>query len=190
MTEDIEATWHLTYSGYKRKMCLATNVTTTVPIKFMPWYRQRRRWSMGGFQCIMKYKKFFLKRGMLGMFIIPFFILQLFNGLLGLSVFTYLTTTRAIKDYLFVKYSVDIGTQLVTMNDIYITPSFLNYLGIILFIVGGLFTLLALFIMKQKILVKQNIFNIFFYLIFYLAVYPFIMITAIYNYFKGTRKWR
>jgi cellulose synthase/poly-beta-1,6-N-acetylglucosamine synthase-like glycosyltransferase len=79
LTEDIEATWHLTYSEYRRKMCLATNVTTTVPTKFMAWYRQRRRWSMGGLQCILKYKKFFLRRGMLGMFILPFFVLQLFN---------------------------------------------------------------------------------------------------------------
>lgn len=190
LTEDIEATWHLTYSGYKRKMCLATNVTTTVPEKFKIWYKQRRRWSTGGLQCIAKYKKFFLKRGMLGMFILPFFILQLFNGLLGLSVFTYLITTRTIRSYLFTKYSIDIGTQLVTINNLYITPTFLNYLGVILFIVGGIFTLLSLYVMKEKALVKQNGFTIFFYLIFYLSIYPFIMITAIYNYFKGTKKWR
>jgi cellulose synthase/poly-beta-1,6-N-acetylglucosamine synthase-like glycosyltransferase len=190
LTEDIEATWHLTYNGYKRKMCLATYVTTTVPTKFKAWYKQRRRWSTGGLQCISKYKKFFMKRGMLGMFILPFFILQLFNGLLGLSVFTYLTTTNAIRNYLFVKYSTEIGTPLITMNDIYITPSFLNYLGIILFIIGGLFTLLALYVMKEKSLAKENIFTVFFYLLFYLSIYPFIMITAIYNYFKGTKKWR
>jgi hypothetical protein len=51
------------------------------------------------------------------------------------------------------------------MNDFYITPSFLNYIGVILFIAGGIFTLLALFIMKEKALARQNIFTIFFYLI-------------------------
>lgn len=190
LTEDIEATWHLAYFGYKRKMCLATNVTTTVPNKFMAWYKQRRRWNTGGLQCISQYKKFFFKRGMLGMFIVPFFVLQLFNGLLGLSVFTYLMTTRIIRDYLFVKYSTIIGTPVVTINDLYITPSFLNYLGIVLFVIGLFFTLLSLFILKEKAFVKQSVPSVIFYMIFYLSIYPFIVITAIYNYFKGTRKWR
>ncbi|MEK6820671.1 MAG: glycosyltransferase family 2 protein, partial [Nanoarchaeota archaeon] len=189
LTEDIELTWALAHLGYKRKMCLATNVTTTVPHKFIVWYKQRRRWNTGGLQCISKYKGLFLKRGMLGMFILPFFILQLFNGLLGLSVFTYLTTTRVIRNYLFVKYSTDIGTSLITMNDLYITPSFLNYVGVIMFVAGLIFTLLALFIMKEKALVKQNVFALFFYFIFYLSVYPFIVISAVYNYFKGGKKW-
>lgn len=190
LTEDIEATWHLAYYGYKRVMCLATNVTTTVPHKFVAWYKQRRRWNTGGLQCISQYKSFFFKRGMLGMFIVPFFVLQLFNGLLGLSVFTYLITTRTIRNYLFVKYSTDIGTSLVTINDLFITPSFLNYIGIVLFVIGFFFTLLSLFILKEKAFVKQSIPSVIFYMLFYLSIYPFIVITALYNYFKGTRKWR
>jgi hypothetical protein len=47
-----------------------------------------------------------------------------------------------------------------------------------------------LLIMKEEILKKQNLFNILIYLTFYLMIYPFIMITGIYHYFKGTRKWR
>ena len=190
LTEDIEATWHLTYMGYKRKMCLATHVTTTVPNKLKAWYKQRRRWSTGGLQCQSKYKKYFLKNGMLGFFILPFFFLQLFLGLLGLSIFVYLITTRFIRDYLFVKYSISAGTPIITMNEFFITPSFLNYLGIILFVFGTLFTILMLYIMKSGVLAKQNIFNISFYLLFYLSVYPFIMITALYNFFMGTGKWR
>lgn len=190
LTEDIEATWHLAYEGYNRRMCLDTHATTTVPNKFKPWYRQRRRWNIGGLQCISKYKKCFFKKGMLGFFILPFFILQLFLGLVGLSIFIYLITTRILKNYIFAQYSIDAGVPLLTMNDFFITPSFLNYLGIFLFIVGGFFTLLVLFIMKQKILGKQNIFNILFYLLFYLAIYPFIMITALYHFFRGTGRWR
>jgi len=190
MTEDIEATWHLTKEGYTRRMCLSTYATTSVPKKFRAWYRQRRRWNIGGLQCISKYKKFFLKKGMLGFFILPFFILQLFLGLLGLCIFIYLFTTRILTNYLFTRYSLQIGTPIITMSDFHITPSFLNYLGIVLFIAGGIFTLLVLFIMKQKILGKQNIFNILFYLIFYLTIYPFIMISAIYHFFRGSRKWR
>lgn len=190
MTEDIEATWHLAYEGYHRRMCLPTYATTTVPTKFKAWYRQRRRWNLGGLQCISKYKKCFFQRGMLGFFILPFFVLQLFLGLVGLSIFFYLTSTRILNNYLFAKYSVSAGTSLITMNDFLITPSFLNYLGIVLFILGAAFTLMVLGIMKSEILKKQNIFNILVYLLIYLSVYPFIMISSLYHFFTGKQRWR
>lgn len=190
LTEDIEITWRLTGVKYERRMCLSTYATTTVPDNLKSWYRQRRRWNIGGLQCISKYKKEFLKRGMLGMFILPFFVLQLFLGTLGLGVFFYLAITRIVSNYLLVKYSVPVGVPVLTMNDLFITPSFLNYIGFILFFMGVVFTLLVFSIMKDTVLKKQNIFNILFYSVIYLMVYPLIMISAVYNYFKGTKKWR
>jgi len=190
MTEDIEITWRLTGAGYERRMCLSASATTTVPNTLKAWYRQRRRWNVGGLQCIAKYKKNFLQKGMLGMFILPFFIVQIFLGALGLGIFVYLGITRIISNYLLVKYSIPVGVPLITMESLNITPSFLNYLGVILFIVGTAFTLMSLSIMKGTILKKQNIFNVLFYSIVYLTVYPFIMISAVYNYFKRDTKWR
>jgi len=189
MTEDIEATWNLAFHGFKRKMCLDSHATTKVPDNFKAWYRQRRRWNIGGLQCISKYKRHLFSGDILGLFIIPFFVMQLFLGLIGLSIFFYLTITRFIKNYVFLGSSISLGTS-VTLSDYYFTPSVLNYLGIVLFIAGTLFTLAVLVIMKEQILKKQNTFNILFYLTFYLMIYPFIIITAIYHYFKGTRKWR
>ena len=183
-------TWRLTSAGYERKMCLATNATTTVPDKWKDWYKQRRRWNVGGLQCIAKYKKSFLKKGMLGMFILPFFILQLFLGTLGLGILFYLMITRFISNYLLVAYSVPVGVPVLTMENVFVTPSFLNYLGAILFFVGLLFTFLVLSIMKGTVLEKQNIFNVLFYSVVYLTAYPFIMISAVYNYFKREKKWR
>jgi len=189
MTEDIEATWHLTALGYKRQACLDTEVTTTAPSKFRDWFRQRKRWNIGGLQCINKYKKYFLRKGMLGFFILPFFVLQTFLGLLGLSIFTYLTSTRLIKNYFFTGYAFQAGASLITMEDLYITPSVLNYLGVVLFILGGIFTLLVLYIMKHKALKKQNLFNVLFYLLIYLAVYPFIMVFALKDFILRKAKW-
>ena len=63
LTEDIEATWHLTHDGWDRRMCLSTNVTTTVPTKFKAWFVQRRRWNIGGLQCISKYRHSLGKKG-------------------------------------------------------------------------------------------------------------------------------
>ena len=190
ITEDIEIIWHLTQAGYKREMCLSTYVTTTVPTNLRQWYSQRKRWNVGGLQCISKYKKYFLKKGMLGSFILPFFTFQLFLGLFGLGVFAYLVISKFLKNYLFAKYSLEIGTALVTMNDLNITASFLNYLGIILFVVGFGFTLLVLFIMKTTSLKEHNIFNLLFFSIVYLSVYPFIMISSMYNFLKKNYKWR
>lgn len=190
MTEDIEIAWHLISAGYKIKMCLSSSATTTVPTKMKAWYRQRRRWCVGGMQCIVKYKKDFLKKGMLGMFVIPFFTFQFFLGLLGLSVFVYVFIRNIISKYLLVTYSIPAEVPLLTMEDFFITPSFLNYLGIILFVAGIAFTLLILGIMRETILKKQSLFNIFLFSLVYLSIYPFITISSIYNYFKRDKRWR
>ncbi len=190
LTEDIEATWHLTAKGWERRMCLSASVSTTVPSKVRAWFNQRRRWNIGGLQCIYKYRKFLGKKGMLGYFIIPFFIMTTFLGLLGLSIFSYLITRRFISNFLYTKYSVIAETPLLTLEKFYITPSVLNYLGVVLFIFWTIFTLIILSILKEKILVKQNILNIPFYILVYLTFYPFIMLSAIWGIIRGKKIWR
>jgi cellulose synthase/poly-beta-1,6-N-acetylglucosamine synthase-like glycosyltransferase len=190
MTEDIEITWHLTAKGWKREMCLATEVSTTAPENIKSWYRQRRRWTLGGIQCISKYKKEILKKGILGLFVLPFFIIQFFLGLLGLCVFFYITITNLISKYIFARYSIPAGSPLLTMDQLFITPSFLDYLGIILFVVSFIFTLICLGIMKKVSPKKTGFLGIIFFSIFYMAVYPFITLSAIYNYFKRNNQWR
>lgn len=190
LTEDIELTWRIIHAGYERKMCLSTYVTTTAPNKWKLWYRQRRRWGVGGIQCMAKYKKEFLKKGTLGMFILPFFVFNFFIGLGGLGIYLYLFVTKILSNYLFLSYSFSAGVPILTMNDLYITPSFLNYLGVILFVVGFIFTIMTLSIMKATILKKQKIRDILFFSIFYLIIYPLITISSVYNYFKRDKRWR
>jgi cellulose synthase/poly-beta-1,6-N-acetylglucosamine synthase-like glycosyltransferase len=190
LTEDIEATWHLTRDGWGRRMCLSTNVTTTVPTKFKDWFVQRRRWNIGGLQCIHKYRHSLGKKGMLGWFIIPFFILSTFLGLVGLSIFFYLLTSRIISKFLLTKYSIEVGNPILTFDNFYITPTILNYLGVVLFIFGLVFTLVILSVLKEKILKKENLLNIPFYMTIYLIAYPFIMINAIWNLTRGKLAWR
>lgn len=189
LTQDIEATWHLTANGWQRRMSLSTEVSTTAPSDFIGWFKQRRRWNIGGLQCIGKYRKSIFKKGILGFFIIPLFIVSTFLGLLGLGIFAYLITRRFISNYLFVKYSIIASTPLLTLNDLYITPSILNYLGIILFFFGLVFTLLILSILKERILIKENILNIPFYLLVYLTLYPFIMVDSIWHLIRGSGRW-
>src|SRR3989344_2177998 len=171
-------------------MCLDASVSSTVPQTIKPWFKQRRRWNVGGLQSIYKYRKSIGRQGMLGAFIIPFFIIGLFLGLIGLSIFFYLLIRNTISRYLLTVYSIETNTPILTIENFYITPSFLNYLGIILFLFGLIFTLIMLSILNEKILKKENILTIPFYMIVYLTVYPFIMITAIWHAFRGKRIWR
>jgi cellulose synthase/poly-beta-1,6-N-acetylglucosamine synthase-like glycosyltransferase len=190
MTEDIEITWNLSAKNWERRMSLSTEVTTTAPATLKAWYKQRRRWGIGGIQCIAKYKKDFFKKGMLGMFVIPFFVVQYFLGLLGLGVFFYLAITKIISSSMLLGYSIPTGVPLLTINSLFITPSFLDYLGIILFVVGTIFTLFSLSLMKGAVLQKRSAFDILFFSIVYLSIYPFITLSSVYNYFKGGNKWR
>lgn len=190
LTQDIEATWNLTFHNWKRRMCLDTYVSTTVPTKFKAWFVQRKRWNIGGLQCIKKYKNYLFQKGMLGLFIIPFFILSTFLGLLGLSIFTYLVIVRFTKQYLMLRFAFLANTASVTLEQFYFTPSVLNYLGIVLFIFGTIFTLLILYALKDIELKKQSFFNILFYMIIYVAVYPFIMINSISDLVRKKAKWR
>jgi cellulose synthase/poly-beta-1,6-N-acetylglucosamine synthase-like glycosyltransferase len=190
MTEDIEATWHLAANGWKRKMSLATSVTSTVPHKIKPWWVQRRRWNVGGLQCISKYKQSIGRKGMLGAFIIPFFVINLFLGLVGLILFAYLFTSNLISNFLRVKYSIAVDAPIITFDELFVTLSFLNYLGIVLFILGFVYILMILSVLNVKIKSRDNLINIPFYLIFYLILYPFIMVNALWHFIINKNIWR
>ena len=190
LTQDIEATWSITSRGWDRKMALSTNVTSQVPDRFWAWWKQRRRWNIGGLQCIWKYRKSVFRKSMLGYFIIPFFVISLFLGLIGLMIFFYLLFTNILSKFLFTKYSIIAGTPVISMQDFYITPSFLNYLGVVMFVLGFVYLILILYTLKEKIFVKENILNMPFYLVVYLMVYPFVLVDSIYHWGFGSKKWR
>lgn len=189
LTQDIEVTWHLGIKGWDRKMCLDTRVTSTVPTKFKAWYKQRRRWSMGGLQTMWKYKNQIGRKNMFGFFVLPFFILSSFLGLVGLSIFSYLLLSNLMKKYIFVKFSFIANTAVVTLNDFYFTPSVLNYLGVMLFVLGAVFTLLLIYLIKEDIKLRGNVLTILVYMIVYMALYPFIMVTAIFKLIRRDMSW-
>lgn len=189
MTQDIEIVWRLLANGYKARMSLGARVYTNTPKKFVQWWKQRLRWNIGGTQCILKHRKKLLKNGMLGAFIIPFFSFSLFLGLLGLGLFLYLLLRRFVISYLTAKYSIYADTAIVTFQDLSFTPSVLNFFGAVLFLVGLAFTLIGLTAMREKDLRNKKWFTIMFYLIIYLSIYPFIMVTSLYKLVRGKYSW-
>ena len=117
LTEDIELTWHLVSKGWKVKMSIPAIIRSYVPTKIRAWFHQRIRWNVGGIQTVAKYKKKFLETGMLGIFIMPFFVLSWFLGLTGLVFLTYRITKYCMVKFLVAKYSVAAQVALVSMED-------------------------------------------------------------------------
>jgi len=189
LTEDIEITWNLQSKGYGIKMCVPSRVYTIAPTKIKNWLKQRNRWNIGGLQTIYKYRKYIIKKGMLGNFILPFFVLSWVLGLFGIFILAYRISRTLFVNYLGAKNSIIAQTTVLALRDINLTPNVLVFLGLTLFILGLFFTLLALANVKEKNYKRTSVITLGFYLIFYLLAYPIILTTSIYKFLKGKKSW-
>ncbi len=189
LTEDIEITWHFVKDNWKVQMSLASLVYTVVPSNLRIWFKQRIRWNVGGIQTIMKYKKSFLEKGMLGSFILPFFGLSWVLAVFGLCVLVYRVFRTIIVRYLSTFYSVQAQTTILRLQDINLSPSILFLFGIFLFVFSLSFNLLALSYSREKDYKGTNPFQVGFFMFFYLLLYPIVLITSSYKFLRGYNKW-
>ncbi len=189
LTEDIEITWHLQFKGYLVKMAVPARVYSIAPSKFKGWVKQRNRWNIGGLQTILKYKKTFLRKGMLGNFILPFFVFSWVIGLFGLGIFIYRNTQRIVLKYLSTTYSVQAHTAIFRFSDITLTPNVLVFMGLGVFFLSLFFTIVALVNVREKHYKHQSVFTIAFYMLFYLLMYPILLIISGYKFIRGKTKW-
>ncbi len=189
LTEDIEITWHLQCRGYKIKMAVPSRVYSVAPDKIKVWISQRNRWNIGGLQTINKYKSTFLKKGMLGAFILPFFVLSWFVGLFGIGLLGYRIFRAVALKYLSVNYSIQTQTAVLSLSDINLAVSALTFFGLAVFILSLFYTIFALSNIKEKQHKKENWFSVGFYMLFYLLLYPIILIISLYKFLKGDIKW-
>lgn len=189
VTEDIEITWNLISRGYKVEMSMMSRVLTVVPDHIKQWYKQRKRWNIGGIQTIDKYKKLFLRKGSLGYFILPFFVVSWIIGIIGLGILFYNFGRRIFLNYLSTLYSINAQTAVLTLRDINLTPSILSFYGIFLFILGISFTIFILVFIKEKEYKREGLLTLAMYNLFYLSTYPIILLTSMYNYLKGRDSW-
>ncbi len=190
MTEDIEATWHLIHDGYKVRMSFISKVTTVAPDTLKKWFTQRIRWNIGGYQTILKYKHCFFRKGILGLFILPLFSISLVLGVFGLSLFIYKISIRILSSYLSTKYSIAAQTAVFVLEDISFNPSILNFLGVILFILGLAFVFFALRLVNKHIKEKESFFSVIFYLLVYIVLRPIVLIVSLYKFLIGKYSWR
>lgn len=189
LTQDIEIVWRMMSHGYKARMCMATRVHSESPSKFKAWFRQRIRWNIGGNQTIWKYKSLFLRKGMIGFFVLPFFALSLFLGLFGLGLFGYLMGKGFLVHYLSTKYSLYAQSAVFHFQDISFSPSILNFFGAALFFIGLFFTFFGINSVNLEKEQKSNLFNVLFYSLIYLTLYPLTLVVSSYRMMRGKYTW-
>jgi len=190
LTEDIEITWHFVSKGWKVHMAIPAIVYTFPPTTIRQWFKQRIRWNVGGLQTIAKYRKQFLSTGMLGLFIMPYFTLSWLLGITGLFFLAYRFTNFIIVKFLVAKYSVAANVALMTTDSFNLNPSILFFFGMLLFALGLIYSITALAYSKESgRIIGHNIRDIFIYSIFYLLMYPPLLIVAFYKYLRGYNTW-
>jgi poly-beta-1,6-N-acetyl-D-glucosamine synthase len=190
VTEDIDITWNMLYHGYSTGMCLDAKVTTVVPNKFKAWFRQRTRWGLGGLQAIAKYKNMFLKKGMFGIFVLPFVSLSIIMSLLTFLFSSYIILRFFLEKTLTLGYSIAAESTIFAFNDINLYPSVIIFYFIVLLTLSIAY---YLYILKkteyETVLTTRKFFNLLFYILLYLSIYPVVWFASIYRFIKKDYSW-
>jgi len=188
-TEDIELTWALVSRGWKIKISIPAKVYTEVPSTVKAWFKQRIRWNVGGIQTVVKYRKKWFQCGMLGYFIMPFFVLSWLIGISGLFFLGYRISKFVVGRYLITKHSLSAQVALINVNEFSLNPSLLFFFGMVLFALSLSYLFTALFHSKEKDFPRHTFLDIFIYSIFYLLMYPPILIYSFYKFVRGLDNW-
>lgn len=190
LTEDIEITWNLASKGYLVRMSPLAQVYTEAPTNIKSWLKQRIRWNVGGLQTINKYKRYLFKKGMLGNFILPFFLVTWAIGLSGLFIMAYRLIQGLIVNLLSSSYSVQTQTAILNLSNINLIPTILFFFGVLVLIIGFSFTLIALKHTKYDKYKRVTLLNLLEYTFLYVLIYPIILIISIYRVIvRKENKW-
>jgi len=187
-TEDIELTWNFVAHGWDVRISIPAKAYTVVPKGVKEWFRQRIRWNVGGIQTVAKYRKKILQCGMLGYFIMPFFLVSWLIGLTGLFFLAYRLFNYISVKLLVLIYSSESSAAFLRAADLGLNPNLLFFFGLLLFSIGLTYLFTALIYSREEGS-GTGILDIFIYSIFYLLMYPPLLIVAFYKYFRGMKKW-
>ena len=191
ITEDIEIAWKILKNKYKNRMCLGARVSTDVPDTLRKWWRQRLRWNVGGVQTVHKYRHSFFKKNqkMFGLFVVPRFFISHILSLTGFLIFAYLIGKKLLGIGLNFFYSYQSGATLIEVPTLFLTPSVFTFFLFVLFIFTIIFTFYGLKIMNRAPLGFKANATVLFYLLFYLTLYPLVLMHSLYVLFTGDIKW-
>ena len=190
LTEDIEIAWNLLKHNYDIRMCLSAKVYTNCKNNLKTWWKQRVRWNVGGLQTIAKYKGTFGKKNfnMLGLFVTPFFIFSWVLSLLGLFIFGYFFLKKVAYYFLFTNSVYDSGAKF-NLELFNFNPTVFTFFVIFLLILTVFYIFYCFNYMKETKINLRTSFILLIYLLFYLAISPFIHINAIFRFLLGNFQW-
>ncbi len=189
MTEDIEIAWNLLRHKWKTRMASRAKVFTVAPTKIKAWYRQRIRWNVGGFQTLQKHWAIKGKKdyNMFGIFVIPFFMSHLFISFTGFFVFSWVILDKLYNGWLFSRYSLEQNSAILDLSEVYLLPSVFTFFAVVVVLLFAFSIYYALKTFKEaKIKID---FAFFFFSLFYLAVFPILLIISLYLWKRGYSKW-
>jgi len=191
LTEDIEITWNFLSKGYLVKMSVPSKVYSIAPSKVKDWFKQRIRWNMGGVQTMFKYAKCFCRKGMLGAFVLPFFVFSWFIGVFGIAIILYRVIRIIILNFLSTSMSIQAQTAVLAIHDVNLVPNVLLFMGLVVFFFSLTYTLIAFFSIKEDRtkFKRPGILPITFYIFLYLLIYPIILIISAFKLIVGKKKW-
>ena len=190
MTQDIEIVWALRKIGYDVRMSLDAKVYTSAPKKLKVWWKQRNRWNIGGMQTLIKHKSQIFKNNILGNFIIPFFSISLFIGILGIILLMNNLINKLTTIYLTSKFNdIHAAKYLINSEIISLPPIVLLYFSISLLSLGLFFTFFSISNMKELKIRFSESFTVLFYFLAYLSLYPFVILSSVYKFLRGNYTW-
>ncbi len=185
--EDVEIDWRLLRHGYKIKMAFDAMVYSLYPDTFKMWFRQRRRWIVGGLQTFFKYfgTLFDRKSHGVGNWIVPTSLIGYLFALTGTSIFGYLLSTRILNYTLYLIAAFSAGTNPFSHFKF-------TYNIDLLFIYGILMFLISLFVIRLGIHVHKDKPN-FIILALFLTLYPTLLtvnlLISLYKFARMERGW-
>lgn len=178
LTEDIEIAWRLIHHGYKIKMAPLAEVYTNPQETFGKWWKQRLRWNIGGMQTTIKYKGDLLRRGSLGMFVIPFFSLSYFLSIFGLFIFSYIVIKWVYNVAAFSTGASALGVNPFAHTELLLLPDVFTVFGLLIFALSLAWVRISLKAVGKPLGGLRGLVDLAIYLSIYITIFPFNLLQA------------
>lgn len=187
LVEDVEIAWRLLRNGYKIKMAFDAMVHSMYPDTFNLWWKQRRRWNIGGIQTFFKYRMslFDRKSHGVGNFLMPTWLIGYTFSLVGIGLFAYLVIIRAFNYVLYLIAAFSAGTNPFSRFEF-------GYTFDLLFIYGFISFIVSLFVIKLGIQTHKEKTNLWLLALF-ITIYPTLLtvnvLISLYKFARMERGW-
>ncbi len=198
ITEDQEIAYRIQKHHYRIKQCPDGYVYTTTPSTFKGFYRQRRRWYLGGMVCAAQYKELVANKeyGDFGIMQMVKNVLGYVFAVLGIGLGVYFIL-KPLYHYIraMMLVHLDIWPYILALKWKLTWFSFLmvdfrkGFLVLFLMIIGYFLFFAALKNSKEK-LSAQGWIPLFPYFAYYYTLKAYILLVCVYKFARGKKlKW-